>query len=155
MRLNSLSLTNFRQHARTHINFETGLTGIIGPNGAGKTTLFNLTTGLIPPDSGSVFFEGHDITRFAPWRLIKRGMEEYSRTAEGALGPGALRAGSQRRVNQARKKEQQSRCGEKLETASKREQRSALPSSRFSALAQTMDDGRQTTDDGRRTKEDR
>ena len=39
MRLNSLSLTNFRQHARTEINFETGLTGIIGPNGAGKTTI--------------------------------------------------------------------------------------------------------------------
>jgi exonuclease SbcC len=39
VRLNSLSLTNFRQHARTHLNFETGLTGIIGPNGAGKTTI--------------------------------------------------------------------------------------------------------------------
>jgi ABC-type branched-subunit amino acid transport system ATPase component/ABC-type branched-subunit amino acid transport system permease subunit len=47
---------------------------IIGPNGAGKTTLFNLITGLIPSDTGSVFFEGHDITHFAPWRLIKRGM---------------------------------------------------------------------------------
>jgi DNA repair protein SbcC/Rad50 len=39
VRLNTLSLTNFRQHARTEINFETGLTGIIGPNGAGKTTI--------------------------------------------------------------------------------------------------------------------
>jgi exonuclease SbcC len=39
VRLHSLSLTNFRQHARTDINFETGLTGIIGPNGAGKTTI--------------------------------------------------------------------------------------------------------------------
>jgi DNA repair protein SbcC/Rad50 len=39
VRLNSLSLTNFRQHVRTHINFQTGLTGIIGPNGAGKTTI--------------------------------------------------------------------------------------------------------------------
>ena len=39
MRLNSLRLTNFRQHARTEIKFETGLTGIIGPNGAGKTTI--------------------------------------------------------------------------------------------------------------------
>jgi exonuclease SbcC len=39
VRLNSLSLTNFRQHVRTEINFDTGLTGIIGPNGAGKTTL--------------------------------------------------------------------------------------------------------------------
>ncbi|PYO79971.1 MAG: hypothetical protein DMD63_02625, partial [Gemmatimonadetes bacterium] len=39
MRLNSLKLTNFRQHANTEIHFETGLTGIIGPNGAGKTTV--------------------------------------------------------------------------------------------------------------------
>ena len=39
MRLNSLSLTNFRQHVRTEINFAMGLTGIIGPNGAGKTTI--------------------------------------------------------------------------------------------------------------------
>jgi recombinational DNA repair ATPase RecF len=39
VRLNSLRLTNFRQHAQTEIKFETGLTGIIGPNGAGKTTI--------------------------------------------------------------------------------------------------------------------
>ena len=39
MRLDSLKLTNFRQHARTEITFESGLTGIIGPNGAGKTTI--------------------------------------------------------------------------------------------------------------------
>jgi exonuclease SbcC len=39
VRLNSLKLTNFRQHVRTELNFGTGLTGIIGPNGAGKTTI--------------------------------------------------------------------------------------------------------------------
>lgn len=39
MRLNSLALTNFRLHADTRIEFESGLTGIIGPNGAGKTTI--------------------------------------------------------------------------------------------------------------------
>ena len=39
MKLHSLKLTNFRQHVRTEINFESGLTGIIGPNGAGKTTI--------------------------------------------------------------------------------------------------------------------
>ncbi|MEO7456334.1 MAG: SMC family ATPase [Gemmatimonadaceae bacterium] len=39
MRLNSLRLTNFRQHAETFITFDTGLTGIIGANGSGKTTI--------------------------------------------------------------------------------------------------------------------
>ncbi|MDC7785985.1 ABC transporter ATP-binding protein [Rhodoplanes sp. TEM] len=36
---------------------------IIGPNGAGKTTLFNLVTGEITPDSGSIALFGRDITR--------------------------------------------------------------------------------------------
>ena len=39
MRLNSLRLCNFRQHADTTITFDSGITGIIGPNGAGKSTL--------------------------------------------------------------------------------------------------------------------
>ena len=39
MRLNSLALQNFRQHADTRIVFDTGLTGIIGANGSGKTTV--------------------------------------------------------------------------------------------------------------------
>lgn len=39
MRLNSLRLQNFRQHAETWIEFDVGLTGVIGPNGAGKSTI--------------------------------------------------------------------------------------------------------------------
>ena len=39
MRLHSLHLSNFRQHVDTHIEFETGITGIIGPNGSGKSTI--------------------------------------------------------------------------------------------------------------------
>ncbi len=39
MRLNRLRLLNFRQHADTEIEFDSGLTGIIGPNGAGKSTI--------------------------------------------------------------------------------------------------------------------
>lgn len=37
--------------------------GIIGPNGAGKSTLFNLIGGALPPSSGSVVFDGQDITQ--------------------------------------------------------------------------------------------
>lgn len=36
---------------------------IIGPNGAGKTTLFNAITGLFPPTSGRVMFQGRDVSR--------------------------------------------------------------------------------------------
>ena len=39
MRLNSLRLVNFRQHAETFVEFDSGLTGIIGPNGSGKSTI--------------------------------------------------------------------------------------------------------------------
>ena len=39
MRLNSLRLSNFRQHTDSFITFDTGLTGIIGPNGSGKSTI--------------------------------------------------------------------------------------------------------------------
>jgi branched-chain amino acid transport system ATP-binding protein len=40
--------------------------GIIGPNGAGKSTLFNLITGVLRPDTGTVHFDGKDITRTPP-----------------------------------------------------------------------------------------
>ncbi|POF27904.1 ABC transporter ATP-binding protein [Roseibium marinum] len=36
--------------------------GVIGPNGAGKTSMFNLITGTVAPDSGSVHFDGRNIT---------------------------------------------------------------------------------------------
>jgi exonuclease SbcC len=39
MRLNSIRLCNFRQHADTRIEFDAGITGIIGPNGSGKSTV--------------------------------------------------------------------------------------------------------------------
>ncbi|HUP74476.1 MAG TPA: ABC transporter ATP-binding protein [Acidimicrobiales bacterium] len=43
--------------------------GLIGPNGAGKTTLFDTITGMRPPSSGTVHFDGTDITsRSAVWR---------------------------------------------------------------------------------------
>jgi branched-chain amino acid transport system ATP-binding protein len=47
---------------------------IIGPNGAGKTTLFNLITGDIRPDRGSIQLFGHELTRLASRRRAHLGL---------------------------------------------------------------------------------
>jgi branched-chain amino acid transport system ATP-binding protein len=47
---------------------------IIGPNGAGKTTVFNLISRIYDPDSGSIRFEGRDITRARPHRIARLGI---------------------------------------------------------------------------------
>jgi len=50
------------------------LCAIIGPNGAGKTTFFNLISGYFPPTSGTIAFDGQDITRLATHERVTRGM---------------------------------------------------------------------------------
>jgi len=56
-----------------HIN-EAEMVGIIGPNGAGKTTLFNLMSGFLKPDSGTVKFKGENIIGLAPHKIVNRGI---------------------------------------------------------------------------------
>jgi len=50
------------------------LTGLIGPNGAGKSTTFDLVTGMLTPDAGTVTFHGEDITGLAPHQIADRGL---------------------------------------------------------------------------------
>ena len=53
---------------------ENEVAGIIGSNGAGKTTFFNLVTGYYPPDEGSIFYKGRDVTRMTPQQRVALGM---------------------------------------------------------------------------------
>jgi branched-chain amino acid transport system ATP-binding protein len=48
--------------------------GVIGPNGAGKTTLFNLLTGIYPPSSGDILFNGSSIAGLLPSQIARLGV---------------------------------------------------------------------------------
>jgi len=54
---------------------ETGeILGLIGPNGAGKTTLFNIIAGTFPPSSGSIQFNGREITSQGARQICHQGI---------------------------------------------------------------------------------
>ena len=67
------------------------LRAVIGPNGAGKTTFFNLISGFLPPSSGSIFFEGKDITAVPAHRRVAMGMARTFQVTE--IFPGTAGAG--------------------------------------------------------------
>ncbi len=48
--------------------------GLLGPNGAGKTTSFRMTVGMITPDAGSVYLDGHDVTHLPMYLRAQRGL---------------------------------------------------------------------------------
>jgi len=50
------------------------IAGLIGPNGAGKTTLFNLVTRLYRPNEGRILFDGKDLGRVRPHRIVRLGI---------------------------------------------------------------------------------
>lgn len=72
MRLTRLKLLNFRQHADTQLEFDSGLTGIIGPNGAGKSTILEAIAWVLY--GGTILRGTNDSIRFqrAPARAPVR-----------------------------------------------------------------------------------
>lgn len=57
------------------LNIQMGtINGLIGPNGAGKTTLFNIINGFLKPDSGKVYFMGHELTGLPPYKISSMGI---------------------------------------------------------------------------------
>jgi ABC-type branched-subunit amino acid transport system ATPase component len=60
---------------------EHSITALIGPNGSGKTTLFNIITGYIKANAGTVRFDGNVVTGAQPAKLYRRGL---SRTFQQA-----------------------------------------------------------------------
>jgi ABC-type branched-subunit amino acid transport system ATPase component len=63
--------------ALADVSFDVGagqITGLIGPNGAGKTTCFNCITRLYQPASGTITFNGEDISRVPAYKVLGRGI---------------------------------------------------------------------------------
>jgi branched-chain amino acid transport system ATP-binding protein len=48
--------------------------GVIGPNGAGKSSIFNMLAGTLPADSGSIRFDGNDVTRMPAYKRARAGI---------------------------------------------------------------------------------
>jgi ABC-type branched-subunit amino acid transport system ATPase component len=62
---------------------EGSITGLIGTNGAGKTTLFNIVSGFLKPDAGTIRFRDADITADEPSRIAGRGILRTFQTPVG------------------------------------------------------------------------
>ena len=63
--------------AVSNVSFEVAkgeILGLIGPNGSGKSTIFNMLSGALAPNAGSIRFEGREIAGQAPHKIINLGI---------------------------------------------------------------------------------
>ena len=75
--VNDLSVYYGHVHALKGVSLEVedgSVVALIGSNGAGKSTLLNTISGLVRPKSGSVLFDGKDITKEKPENIMKSGI---------------------------------------------------------------------------------
>ena len=67
LKLENISLSFGKRQILENINFEINkgeIFGMLGPNGVGKSTIFNLVTGLISPEKGSIYIGGEKVNNF-------------------------------------------------------------------------------------------
>lgn len=77
LKVNDLSKRFGGIHAVDDLSLEVKegeILGLIGPNGAGKTTLFNLITGFVKSDSGTIIFKKKNITKLKPNKIANMGI---------------------------------------------------------------------------------
>ena len=68
IRLKDISLSFGNRLILEDINFDINrgeILGLLGPNGVGKSTIFNLITGLLMPDHGSIMMNGENVVKYA------------------------------------------------------------------------------------------
>lgn len=73
----SLGKTYYKRPILMGVNFHLQrgeAIGLLGPNGAGKTTCFSIITGLVSPDMGRIWLDGHDITHLPMYRRARLGI---------------------------------------------------------------------------------
>ena len=67
LKIENVSLSFGNRQILENINFEINkgeIFGMLGPNGVGKSTIFNLVTGLISPEKGSIFIKGEKVNNY-------------------------------------------------------------------------------------------
>ena len=77
LNVNNLNVSYGAIHALKGVTFELRegeVVALIGANGAGKSTTLNTISGLLKPDSGSITFEGEDLTQTRPAEIVRKGI---------------------------------------------------------------------------------
>jgi lipopolysaccharide export system ATP-binding protein len=80
--MNRVSVKNIKKKFKTKealkdisvIFKKNSITGLLGPNGSGKTTLFNIITGFVDPDAGSIYLDDEDVSTYSLHRRSQLGL---------------------------------------------------------------------------------